>query len=181
MNDLLILAALLEGPKHGYALKKQAGLISGQTDMHNNLVYPSLRRFVDNGWVTRRKTAGKRGQVRHVYSLTPAGRKSIVDQVCDFGEGVVESVEEFRLRVGFFPIIAGSARNEILEKRKAYLLHRAERFGPLQREMDLGDYGAEVVRFIQQQIKSELAWIERLRHLPNRSRGKPARSTDKTQ
>jgi DNA-binding PadR family transcriptional regulator len=181
MNDLLILAALLEGPKHGYALKKQAGLISGQTDMHNNLVYPSLRRFVHNGWVTRRKAAGKRGQVRQVYSLTPAGRKSIVDQVCDFGQGIIESVEQFRLRVGFFPIIPASARNEILEKRKAYLLRRAERFGPLQREMELGDYGTEVVRFIQQQIKSELAWIERLRRLPSRSRRKPARSPDKTQ
>ena len=180
MNDLLILAALLEGPKHGYALKKQAGLISGQTDMHNNLVYPSLRRFVDNGWVTRRKTAGKRGQVRQVYSLTAAGRKSIVDQVCDFGEGAIESAEEFRIRVGFFSTIAAPARKEILEKRKTYLLHRAERFGPLQKEMDLGDYGTEVVRFIQQQIHNELVWIERLRHLTGRSKRKPARKTDKT-
>jgi DNA-binding PadR family transcriptional regulator len=181
MNDLLILAALLEGPKHGYALKKQAGLISGQTDMHNNLVYPSLRRFVHSGWVTRRKTAGKRGQVRQVYSLTPAGRKSIVDQVCDFGEGVIESAEEFRLRVGFFPIITASARKEILEKRKAYLLGRLERFGPLQKEMNIGDYGTEVIRFIQQQIASELVWIERLRRLPGRTRQKPTRIMDKTQ
>ena len=181
MNDLLLLAALLEGPKHGYALKKQAGLISGQTDMHNNLVYPALRRFVDNGWVTRRKTAGKRGQVRQVYSLTAAGRKSMVDQVCDFGEGIIESADEFRLRVGFFPIITAWARKEILEKRKDYLLGRLERFGPLQKEMNIGDYGTEVVRFIQKQIDSELAWIERLRHLPSRSRRKPARSTDKTQ
>jgi DNA-binding PadR family transcriptional regulator len=178
MNDLLLLAALWEGPKHGYALKKQAGLICGRADMHNNLVYPSLRRFVDEGWVTRRKTAGKRGQVRQVYSLTPSGRKSIVTQVCDFGEGVIESEEEFRLRVGFFPIIMASARKGILEKRKAYLLRRAERFGPLQKEMDLGDYGAEVLRFIQEQIDSELAWIERLRHLRDRPKRRPARSMD---
>jgi hypothetical protein len=45
MNDLLLLATLLEGPKHGYALKKQAGLILGEAELQNNLVYPLLRRF----------------------------------------------------------------------------------------------------------------------------------------
>ena len=58
MNDLLMLAALLGGPKHGYALKKQAGLMTGQANLHNNLVYPLLRRFVARGWVTRKKVAG---------------------------------------------------------------------------------------------------------------------------
>ncbi len=144
--------------------------------MHNNLIYPSLRRFVNNGWVTRRKAAGERGQVRQVYSITPAGRKSIIQQVCDFGEGSIESAEEFRLRVGFFPLLDSSARKEILEKRKAYLLRRAERFGPLQREMNLGDYGTEVVHFIQHHIHAELAWIERLRHLRGRSKRKPAKN-----
>jgi DNA-binding PadR family transcriptional regulator len=45
----MILALLLEAPQHGYALKKRAGLISGSADMHNNLVYPLLRRFVGKG------------------------------------------------------------------------------------------------------------------------------------
>jgi hypothetical protein len=65
MNDLLLLAMLLGGPQHGYALKKAAGLITGQTDMHNNLVYPLLRRFVREGWVTQKKppaNAGKRAR-----------------------------------------------------------------------------------------------------------------------
>jgi hypothetical protein len=35
--------------------------------------------------------------------------------------------------------------------------------------MDLGEYGPEVVRFIRDQIKNELAWIERLRRLNRRS------------
>jgi DNA-binding PadR family transcriptional regulator len=165
MNDLLLLAALLEGPKHGYALKKQAGLILGQTDMHNNLIYPSLRRFVSNRWVTRRKTAGERGKVRQVYSLTPAGRRSIVEKVCDFEDRVVGSAEEFRLRVGFFSILTSSARERILEKREAYLVRRAERFEPLQKEVEPRGYASEVIRFRQRQIEAELAWIERLRHL----------------
>jgi DNA-binding PadR family transcriptional regulator len=172
MNDLLLLAALLEGPKHGYALKKQAGLISGQAEMHNNLVYPSLRRFVSKGWVTRTATAGERGQTRQVYALTPAGRRSLVEHVSDFEKGAAASAEEFRLRVGLFPILRSAAREEILEKRKAYLLRRAERFGPLQKEMDLGEYGTRVVRFIQRQMTTELAWIEQLRRLNRKSKRK---------
>jgi len=55
MNDLVLLAALLPGPQHGYALKKQVGMISGKPEMHNNLVYPLLHRFVQNGWVSKRE------------------------------------------------------------------------------------------------------------------------------
>ena len=64
MNDLLLLSLLLAGPQHGYALKKRAGLISGQPAMHNNLVYPLLRRFVENKWVKQKVAAGERGQTR---------------------------------------------------------------------------------------------------------------------
>src|SRR5260370_14922963 len=36
MNDLILLAALMQGPQHGYALKKLAGFMAGHGDMHNN-------------------------------------------------------------------------------------------------------------------------------------------------
>jgi hypothetical protein len=50
MNDLIVLAILLDGPKHGYQLKREAGFILGQGAMHNNLIYPMLRRFTAEGW-----------------------------------------------------------------------------------------------------------------------------------
>ncbi len=170
MNDLLMLAALLQGPKHGYALKKQAGLISGQTNMHNNLVYPLLRRFVAKGWVTRKKAAGQRGQTRQMYILTSRGRKSIVDRVCDFDKKTAASADEFRLRVGLFPILTAPQRQAIFDARRTHLLDRLERFAPLKREMDLGQYGGEVVEFIEQQMKNELSWIEKLRRYQLRPR-----------
>jgi DNA-binding PadR family transcriptional regulator len=168
MNDLVLLALLLDGPKHGYALKKQAGLLSGHPDMHNNLVYPLLRGFVGKAWVTRKKAAGERGQTRQMYALTPAGRKALLDRIRDFDEAAVASTEEFRVRVGLFPILTPDVREEILKKRQAYLVHRDSRFAPLQTEMDLGEYGPEVVRFIREQIKNERAWIDRLRRLNRR-------------
>ena len=75
MNDILILACLLPGPKHGYLIKKQAGLILGTGELHNNLVYPLLHRFEREGWVGKKKSRGERGQTRLEYFLKPAGKR----------------------------------------------------------------------------------------------------------
>ena len=64
MNDLIILATLLAGPKHGYQLKREAGFIFGNAALHNNLIYPLLRRFAMEGLVTKKAVAGQRGQLR---------------------------------------------------------------------------------------------------------------------
>ena len=165
MNDLLILATLLAGPQHGYALKKQAGLISGQPELHNNLIYPLLRRFVERAWVTRKEAAGERGQVRQMYSLTPLGRRELIRRLGEFDGTEVRSPEAFHLRVGLFETLDPSTRNQVLDKRKSFLEAREGKFANLERAMNIGRYGAEVVRFLRQQIRAELAWIDRLRRM----------------
>jgi DNA-binding PadR family transcriptional regulator len=181
MNDLLLLANLLGGPLHGYALKKRAALITGNPAMHNNLVYPLLRRFVAKGWVKQKKAAGQRGQTRVVYSLTPAGRAELVRRLCEFGEAEARSAEEFQLRVGLFSFLEPAAREEILAGRKRYLTQREQHLAHLQKEMELGPYGGDVVRFLRRQTHAELAWVEHLRRtsaarrkeLRHRGRGMP--------
>lgn len=178
MNDLLLLALLLEGPQHGYALKKKAGLMLGQADMHNNLVYPLLRRFVREGWVSQKKIAGDRGQTRQVYSLTALGRQTLIARLRDFGENAVSSADQFRLRVGMFPLLEAPSRAAILEKREAYLRKRAGRFGPLESGMEIGDYGRQVVGFIRREIGAELAWIAQLRRMDREPKRKAAKNRE---
>lgn len=163
MTDLILLAILADGPQHGYALKKSAGMALGQPDMHNNLVYPLLRRFVAQKWVTQRKTPGKRGQTRQVYSLTSLGRTALLDRIRQFDDS--SSAEAFRLRVGLFELLDPPAREQILSARENYLQARDERLVFLETEMDLGRYGGEVTKFMRQHIRSELAWISRLRRM----------------
>src|SRR5271166_5811933 len=136
MNDLLLLSTLLEGPKHGYALKKQIAFITGQVEMHNNLVYPLLKRFVRNGWVSHRKAAGERGQTRELYTLTAKGREEIVD---------------------------ASTRNRIVDEREKWLRGRAALLANLSSGIPLGQWGGEVVKFLQSQAVAEQKWIARLR------------------
>lgn len=170
MNDLMLLAMLLAGPQHGYALKKQAGLLAGKPSLHNNLVYPLLRRFVQKGWVHQRPAAGKRGQTRQVYSITPKGRQALLDRLGEFQHSDAQSSEAFGLRVGFFDFIAAESRREILFRRREHLLSLDERFSNLQRKMDLGKYGEEVVRFKRANIAAEITWIARIESLEKKSR-----------
>lgn len=65
--------------------------------------------------------------------------------------------------MGLFPILTAPQRHAILDARQAYLLDRVQRFAPLKKGMDLGEYGGEVVEFIEQQMTSELRWIAKLR------------------
>jgi DNA-binding PadR family transcriptional regulator len=165
MNDLIILAMLLEGPQHGYRLKRDAGAVFGQGTLHNNLVYPLLRRFTAEGWVTKQTVPGERGQKRQQYAITPLGRRMLLERLSSFTEQDARSEESFRGRVGFFELLPAEARERILGLREGFLQGRDERLAALQKNMDLGVYGGEVVIFLRAQVKIELAWIGRLRRL----------------
>jgi DNA-binding PadR family transcriptional regulator len=175
MNDLLMLALLLDGPKHGYAIKKQAGLMAGRASMHNNLVYPLLRRFVAEHWVAQRETAGDRGQRRQVYSITPRGRQALVEQLSEFTDSDARSGEAFRLRVGLFEILGPAARQAILRNRRAFLETQDEGLARIEKGVNVGRYGAEAVGHMRRQIAAEIEWIEHLATLDSSHARRSAR------
>jgi DNA-binding PadR family transcriptional regulator len=162
MNDLILLAALLAGPQHGYALKKHVGLISGKRDMHNNLVYPLLRRFVENGWVSKRQAAGQRGQTRELYVLTAKGKQELLRRLADFTEKEAPSENEFHLRVGLFTVLDTETRTRILAARDRWLAAREEKLADISTSVDPGLWGGEVIQFRREQAHAERAWIARL-------------------
>jgi DNA-binding PadR family transcriptional regulator len=163
MNDLILLANLLDGPKHGYALKKQVGLISGQAEMHNNLVYPLLRRFVESGWLSKRQGAGERGQTRGIYSLTAKGKHELLRRLSQATSRELASEDAFHLRVGLFAVLDAAARSRILAERDRWLAVREERLARLAAAVDLGEWGAQVVRFRGERIRAERKWIAGLK------------------
>lgn len=163
MNDLLLLANLLGGPKHGYALKKQVGLISGQSEMHNNLVYPLLRRFVERAWVNKRKGPGKRGQTREIYALTKKGKQELLRRLSHFTSKEASAENGFRLRVGLFDVLDTEACGRILAQRDEWLAGREQHLARLSGALDLGVWGGEVVRFLRDQTRTERKWIFRLK------------------
>jgi hypothetical protein len=111
-----------------------------------------------------------------VYSLTPLGRNALIERLRDFGESEAPSAEAFRLRVGLFGLLDAEAREQIITKRSAFLESQARKLSDLQKAVNLGLYGGEVVGFMRLQIQAEIAWIGRLRRI-KASRGK--RSSNK--
>ena len=165
MTDLIILAMLRDRPKHGYRLKQDAGKLLGQGALHNNLVYPLLRRFTADGWVTKKTVPGDRGQNRQQYALTELGRRTLLNRLSAFTEQDARSWDAFHIRVGFFELLPAEVRGRILSLREEFLHSREGRFATLENAMNLGLYGAEVVTFMREQIASELSWIRGLRRL----------------
>src|SRR5579872_1040291 len=163
MNDLLMLAMLLGEPKYGYQLKRETGWMMGQEDLHNNIVYPMLRRFLNEGWVTKKSVPGERGQTRQQYALTTQGRQYFFGRMNAFSDADASSAEAFHLRVGIFIALAPETREEILSKRENYLQRRDRKLEALQANMELGKFGGEIVRYMRKQIEMEREWIGHLR------------------
>jgi DNA-binding PadR family transcriptional regulator len=174
MNDIIILAMMLGGPKHGYQLKHEAGVIFGQETLHNNLVYPLLRKFLDEGWVSKKEVAGKRGQTRLQYTLTAAGRHILLERLGRFNQADAASEQAFRTRVALFDLLAADVREDILARREAYLKSRVQRLGGISAQMKLEQFAGEVVHQLRQQIELEVKWIEHLRRLARTKRRKSA-------
>jgi DNA-binding PadR family transcriptional regulator len=165
MNDLLLLAMLLDEPQYGYQLKREAGWITGHGDLHNNVVYPRLRVFLEKGWVSKKAVPGKRGQTRQQYALTADGRRSLIEQLSQFSEADASSENAFHLRVGLFAALKPEVRETIATRRESYLEQRDNALAALQTSMDLGKYGGEVVRHMRKQVEMEREWIRHLRRI----------------
>lgn len=116
----------------------------------------------------RRQAAGQRGQTREMYALTAKGKQELIRRLSQFTEKEAASEHEFFLRVGLFRVLGAATRRQILVERDRWLTDREEKLARLAGAMDVGLWGGEVVRFLRQRIRAELAWIPSLDGKVNR-------------
>jgi DNA-binding PadR family transcriptional regulator len=164
MNDLVLLAALMGGPAYGYALKRTAGLIFGSSAMHNNVVYPSLKKFMRNGWVEQSSVPGERGQERKQYRITAAGRKYLLEQLATFGDREAADDGAFLFRVALFDALPKGKREAIIAARKSFLASRAGQLSELREMGKASSFGSVALDRVRALVDGELRWIERLEH-----------------
>ena len=162
MTDLLLLAALLREPAHGYSLKKTAGLIFGTGAMHNNVIYPSLKRFMGNGWVKQASVPGDRGQLRKDYRITAAGRKHLLERLGTCGDQEAGDEGAFLFRVAFFDVLPKAKREAIVTARKSFLTSRAAELSELKESTQPRSFGLVALDRVQTRVKDELRWIRQI-------------------
>jgi DNA-binding PadR family transcriptional regulator len=82
--ELVVLASLRGGPRHGYAIIKELReRTSGELDLLEGTLYPALHRLektgvVESRWVT------ETGRRRRVYQLTRKGERALAEQEADW-------------------------------------------------------------------------------------------------
>jgi DNA-binding PadR family transcriptional regulator len=75
--DVLLLATLESGPRHGYAVKEELRERShGRFDLPTGTVYPALHRLQHAGLITGSWSVVD-GRRRRTYQLTAAGRRRL--------------------------------------------------------------------------------------------------------
>ncbi len=97
--DVLLLAALADGPRHGYAVKEALREGSGgRFDLPTGTVYPALHRLEDAGLIAGTWSVID-GRRRRTYRLTAAGRRRLADDRAnwrDFADAVTMLLEGTR-------------------------------------------------------------------------------------
>src|SRR5207249_12330394 len=102
-SEILILAMLRRGPRHGYEIKKDLDrALGGMVTLNNKTLYLALKRFEEIGAVTRQVIPQEGKPNRHLYHLTERGIEVLQAYLRDFPPEQAASEAEFFTRVAFF-------------------------------------------------------------------------------
>ena len=107
--EILILRRLHGGPAHGYELRKRVEETTGFV-LHNNSLYPALRRFEEAGAVTKAAEPQEGRPPRLVYTLTDVGRDLLHDMLAELPAEQAGQPEEFLARLGQFNLLYPAER-----------------------------------------------------------------------
>jgi DNA-binding PadR family transcriptional regulator len=166
--EIVILAMLQQRPQHGYEIKKSIEQVFGGTvALNNTILYPTLKRFEEMGAVEREVVPQEGKPNRHLYHLTERGIALLHTVLCDFPPEQVGTEAEFFTRVAFFEFLAPQERQEILNKRLAYVQGCLDYLQRMQQIATEGECAPgisisnaqRVLAFHLQRIRHEYQWI----------------------
>jgi PadR family transcriptional regulator, regulatory protein PadR len=80
--DILILKALVWGPRHGYAVARWIGERTDEALLvEDGALYTALHRIEQRGWVRGEWGRSENNRAAKYYSLTIAGRKQLATRI----------------------------------------------------------------------------------------------------
>jgi len=163
--DIVILSHLQREPVHGYELKRRVSATTAFA-LHNNTLYPALRRFEEAGAVTKSAEQQEGKPPRHVYELTDVGRELLHDMLADLPAEQAGDEPEFLTRLGQFEQLTPAERRRVLAARAGALRAQAEHMRALAQQTAASPrnhrWGGLVVAELTARIERELAWIAEL-------------------
>lgn len=163
--ELLILIQIEIAPKYGYEIKKEIQKDLGYlTDINHNMLYPTLRRFTEQGFITKNINEQDGRPNQFVYEITEAGKRKITDLINTFSEKDAKHQIEFLIRVALFQRISQENQLRILHRRKKDLESLLTDLKQRENKQLDDVYRKEVLQVSQSQIRGEIQWIDDLIH-----------------
>jgi DNA-binding PadR family transcriptional regulator len=158
--EILILRRLRTGPAHGYELRKRVEQTTGVV-LHNNSLYPALKRFEEAGAVTKTAQPQDGRPPRLVYTLTDSGRELLHDMLADLPPEQAADDAEFMARLGQFSLIDPAEQKAVLAARtQAVHTRLAHRKKMRDLAAERGErWGALVAAELVRRDEQELAWL----------------------
>src|ERR1019366_5663006 len=150
-----MLRVLAEGQRHGYEIKKSVERILGGRSINNNVLYPALRRFEEQGAIERVAAEADPGRPpRNVYRLTDTGHDLLQAMIRDADPVLLADDNEFHTRVAFFADLDVDERLRIIQASIAHLAAMRPEAAVTQ------PWGVRVTDFTLGQKRQELGWLD---------------------
>ncbi|MEW2402569.1 PadR family transcriptional regulator [Streptomyces sp. NPDC046862] len=159
--EILLLAELAQGPRHGYELRREIEAATGHT-LSNNSLYPRLRQFVESQAVLRRAEEHEGAPPRHVYSITDVGRELLHDLLAELPEDTADNGREFMARLVHFGWLTPEEQLRILDTQDYILARKRDGTAALAAARD-EYWSRRALDHGIQRIDAERAWLASVR------------------
>jgi DNA-binding PadR family transcriptional regulator len=164
--EILILRRLRSGPAHGYELRKRVEETTGIV-LHNNSLYPALRRFEEAGAVTKTSEPQDGRPARLVYTLTEVGQDLLHDMLAELPAEQAAEESEFMARLGQFSLINSTERGRVLASRTQAVNAQLAHYRAMRQLAEASGerWGALATAELIRRHEQELAWLAELGEL----------------
>jgi DNA-binding PadR family transcriptional regulator len=164
--EILILRRLRSGPAHGYELRKRVEETTGFV-LHNNSLYPALRRFEEAGAVTKTSEPQDGRPARLVYTLTEMGQDLLHDMLAELPAEQAAEESEFMARLGQFSLINSTERGRVLASRTQAVNAQLAHYRAMRQLAEASGerWGALATAELIRRHEQELAWLAELGEL----------------
>ncbi|MET7898577.1 PadR family transcriptional regulator [Streptomyces mirabilis] len=159
--EILLLAELARGPRHGYELRREIEATTGHA-LSNNSLYPRLRRFVESAAVRRRAEEHAGTPPRHVYSITGVGRELLHDMLAALPQDTTDNGRQFTARVMNFDWLTTEEQLRILDAQERILDRKRAHVAGLSPSR-AGSWSRRVLDYGVARLDADRAWVTVLR------------------
>jgi DNA-binding PadR family transcriptional regulator len=159
----MMLQVLADGDRHGYEIKKRVERIIGGRPINNNVLYPALRRFEEQGAIERVAAEADPGRPpRNVYRLTDAGHDVLRAMISEADPALLADDNEFQTRVAFFADLDPGDRLKIIAVRRAIIDAAIDHMTSMRPDAAASEWGQRVLEFSLSRFQLERAWLDAL-------------------